>query len=152
MAQFNNCHDLKAIQYKTMLIHGKKTNLFSSGEENASNIEKILDHEMTMNKHTSWSRLNKNDKLKKLHEFADTYCKDEQLNVDELKEYLKCSLQRNRLQKVKEINYNKETEKIESIPCLVYNKIANKYTLKRMDKRVSTLSSLGRGTMTRKKV
>jgi hypothetical protein len=37
------------------------------------------------------------------------------------------------------------TNKIKSIPCLLFNNVSRTYTLKRSEKRVSTLKSLGVG-------
>ena len=41
------------------------------------------------------------------------------------------------------LNYDKENEIIKSIPNLLYNKQSKRFTLKRSEKRVSTLKSLG---------
>ena len=44
------------------------------------------------------------------------------------------------MQHVKDIIYNKDTQKISSIPNLIYKE--NKFTLKRSERRVSTLKAL----------
>ena len=46
---------------------------------------------------------------------------------------------------MKDVIYDKVTNKIKSIPCLLFNTVTRTYTLKRSDKRVSTLKSLGVG-------
>ena len=69
-----------------------------------------------------------------------------------MKTYLTAAINRNRLQKVRDVKYNKETGEVESIPHLQFNVTTRKFTLKRNDKRISTLNSLGSGTNnTRKK-
>ena len=68
-----------------------------------------------------------------------------------MKTYLTAAVNRNRLQKVREVKYNKETGEVEDVPQLQFNKVSRKFTLKRGDKRVSTLSSLGTGTNTTRK-
>lgn len=47
-----------------------------------------------------------------------------------------------KLQRVKDVNYNKETGEIKDIPTLCYNKQSNHFTLKNLNKRVSTLKGL----------
>jgi uncharacterized protein YcbK (DUF882 family) len=62
-----------------------------------------------------------------------------------LKAYLANSIDRKKLQCVKDVIYDKTTNKIKSIPCLLFNTVSRTYTLKRSEKRVSTLKSLGIG-------
>ena len=52
------------------------------------------------------------------------------------------ALERKRLTKSKEVVYNKELGKITSIPSLFLNNSTKKFTLKRNEKRQSTLKSL----------
>lgn len=149
-----DCHDLRNIQYKTMLMHGKKIQNKTNVSDTTC-IERLLDEEMKINKNLAWSRLDTGDKIKKLNEYAELYCsndKNESTDVVLLKQYLMTALERNRLQKVREVKYNKETETIEHIPGIVFNTTTRRFTLNRCDKRISTISSLGAGhTATRKK-
>jgi len=65
--------------------------------------------------------------------------------VAELKHYLTDSLDKKKLQHVKDVLCDKVTGKITGIPTLHFNPATRKYTLKRAEKRVSTLKSLGKG-------
>ena len=149
------CQDLKNLQYKTMLMKGKRTPLMPKTPGDTAGIEKLLEQEMSLNKNISWSRLDRSVKMRKLQEYATTYTDKNSLSEKDrlrLSKYLVSALERNRLHKVREVKYNKETEVIEDIPCLAYNKDTRKFTLKRSEKRVSTLTSLGGGSQaTRKK-
>ena len=149
------CQDLKNLQYKTMMIKGKQTPLMPKTPGDTAGIEKLLEQEMSLNKKISWSRLDRSVKMRKLQEYTASYSDKNSLAENDrllLSKYLVSALDRNRLHKVKEIKYNKETEVIENIPCLAYNKDTRKFTLKRSEKRVSTLTSLGEGgEATRKK-
>lgn len=149
------CHDLSNLKYKTLLENGKK-NAFSSHKcGDASKIEAILENEMNTKKNQSWSRLDRIEKIDKLCQYAIKYCQENELSAAELstmKTYLTAAINRNRLQKVRDVKYNKETGEVESIPHLQFNVTTRKFTLKRNDKRISTLNSLGSGTNnTRKK-
>ena len=149
------CQDLKNLQYKTMLMKGKRTPLMPKTPGDTAGIEKLLEQEMSLNKNISWSRLDRSVKQRKLQEYATSYSDKNSLSEKDrqrLSKYLVSALERNRLHKVREVKYNKETEVIEDIPCLAYNKDTRKFTLKRSEKRVSTLTSLGGGGQaTRKK-
>jgi hypothetical protein len=68
-----------------------------------------------------------------------------ELGVEEealLVKFLKECLGKKRLYRVKDVVYDKDTGRIREIPALVFNKQARHFTLKRTDKRVSTLKSL----------
>ena len=112
-------------------------------------VDKLLDMEMQNNRNVIWSRLDRMTRVRKLHEYADKYGKNSAMSIEEidlLKTYLVNSMQKKkRLLKTREVKYNKETETIESIPILFFNPSNRKFTLKRSDKRTSTISSLGGG-------
>ena len=67
------------------------------------------------------------------------FCEDE---VRLLNIFLKDCLDRKRLQRVKDVEYDKLTGEVKMIPSLTYVKGTKHFTLKNMDKRVSTLKSL----------
>lgn len=148
------CHDLSNLKYKTLLENGKKNAFPTHRSVDASKIEAILENEMNTKKNQSWSRLDRIEKIDKLCQYAVKYCQENNLSAAELstmKTYLTAAINRNRLQKVRDVKYNKETGEIESVPHLLFNTTTRKFTLKRSDKRMSTLSSLGTGTNTTRK-
>ena len=154
MSESIDCHDLRNIQYKTMLMNGTSLNANTKSEINSLCVEKLLDEEMKLNRNVTWARLDKGEKIRKLNNYADNYCKKTENSCKDsnlLKQYFLSALDRNRLQKVKEVKYNKESGIIENIPDLVFNITTNRFTLNRSDKRASTISSLGDGNSTRKK-
>ena len=104
-----------------------------------------------------WCKLNKTIKYKKLLEFVEVYKKNKNLNEEETKIlslFLKDSLDKKKLSKVKDVIYDKETGLVKEIPALSYSKANKHFTLKNIDKRVSTLKSLppkkGHGTIRNK--
>jgi hypothetical protein len=110
------------------------------------NIDAILEREKQHNKTESWNKLDKTIKMQKLHGYAEKYGKDNNLPVKDiktLKAFFKDCLEKNKLQKTKEVQYNKETREITGIPSLHFNHASHNYTLKITDAtRVSTLKSL----------
>jgi hypothetical protein len=110
------------------------------------NIDAILEREKQHNKTESWNKLDKTIKMQKLHSYAEKYGKDNNLPVKDiktLKAFFKDCLEKNKLQKTKEVQYNKDSREITGIPSLHFNHASHNYTLKITDAtRVSTLKSL----------
>ena len=140
------CIELKNIKYKTMLLNGnvpKETMLSDTADMDTLNI--FLENEKNYNTTEPWSKLDKTLKFRKMLIFVEKY-KLENLLSDEEKQdmivFLRNCLDKKKLQRVKDVLYNKETGEITDIPCLCYNKNLKHFTLKNIDKRVSTLKSL----------
>ena len=123
----DQCVELKNIKYKTMLLNGNPM------KEKATNLNE------------PWCKLNKTIKTKKLIDFVETYKQTAELDEEEqalLITFFKDSLERKKLQRVKDVVYDKVNGQIKEIPALTYIKASKHFTLKNMDKRVSTLKSL----------
>ena len=113
--------------------------------ENISNFDSFLEEEKTGNSNEPWIKLNKTIKLVKFQEFVNKYQIDNNITDQEkidLFKFLANNLDRKRFLKTKEVNYDKDNGIILSIPSLFYNSSNKKFTLKRCDKRQSTLKSL----------
>ena len=140
----NECHELKNIKYKSMLLTGNVENKKET-VENVSNLDLFLEDEKKNIFNEPWNKLDKTTKLIKFNDFVNNYNTDQnssEINKDDLMKFLSITLDSKRLLKAKEVLYNKETGKITSIPSLIYNNTSKKFTLKRCDKRPSTLKSL----------
>ena len=139
------CQELKDIRYKTMFITGnKETNTIISGNSELD-ISIMLDNELKQNKSEPWSKLNKTAKITKIKEYTETYKKDKDITDDEkneLEKYLIESMNRKRLTSIKDVTYDKEAGTIKTIPSLIFNSTTRKFTLKRNDKRTSTIKHL----------
>lgn len=141
----DECIELKNIKYQTMLISNKMEINQKKETTNISNIEDFLNKEREHNQKQPWSKLGEGSKLKKISEYVDDYGVKNNLNDAEkrqLNKYLKKCMERKKLQRVKDVQYSIDTGKIISIPGLLFNKKNNKFTLKNMDKKGSTLKSL----------
>jgi len=152
------CQELKNIKYKTMLLNGAPLQETKAAND-LSNLDKFLEEEKNNNSIEPWCKLNKTIKYKKLLEFVEVYKKTKNLNEDEthlLSLFLKDSLDKKKLSKVKDVIYDKDNGLIKEIPALTYTKANKHFTLKNIDKRVSTLKSLapkkGHGTIRNKVV
>ena len=140
----DECIELKNIKYKTMLLNGN-TFKETRSSNNLLNLEKFLEEEKNNNMNEPWCKLDKTMKIKKLMEYVEIYKKMNQLDEEEEKiliHFLKDCLDRKKLQRVKDVLYDKVEGVIKDIPSISYNKPTKHFTLKNLDKRVSTIKSL----------
>ena len=146
--QKNNDEALKPIlndnnnKYKNII---NSISVYTS-EDDSNAIDQMLEMEKQHNKNEQWNKLDKTVKIQKLHHYAEKYGKENSLpikDVKSLKSFFISSLDSNKLQKTKDVIYDKVSREITAIPALHFNQISRSYTLKVMDsKRVSTLKSL----------
>jgi hypothetical protein len=138
------CNELKSIKYKSMLMNGiawpEKKN-----SSNLTSLDKFLENEKNTNANEPWSKLDKTAKLKKLILYADNYKTENELSQEEYNKmvaFFKDCLDKKKLQRVKDVVYDKDNGSIKEIPALHFNKSNTHFTLKNIDKRVSTIRSL----------
>ena len=140
----SDCQELNNIKYKTMLLNGVAIPE-SRSSNNLSNLDKFLEKEKNNNENEPWCKLNKTIKTKKLQEYVEIYKTQHDINADEgklLMTYLRECIDRKKLQRVKDVIYDREKGVIKEIPGLCYLKASKHFTIKNVDKRISTLKSL----------
>jgi hypothetical protein len=141
----NECIELKNIKYKSMLMNGTPI-VETKTNKDLKNLEDFLENSKNSGNNDSWSKLNKTVKINKLTTFANDVYKPKKNMSDEevqlLIQYFRDCLDRKKLQRVKDVDYDKVTGEIKDIPALFYNKTTKHFTLKNIDKRISTLKSL----------
>lgn len=136
---------------RKLLRHGhspyanRTTSSYGSGVS-LNTMDSMLEKETNRNKTDSWNRLDKTIKLRKLNAYAEIYGREHALSSKDVKlmqSFFIESLEKNKLQRTKEVIYDKDTHEIRSIPALHYNATNRHFTLRITDtKRVSTLKSL----------
>lgn len=138
------CIELKNIKYKTMLINGVSISETKSSQS-LQKLDQFLQDEKNTNENEPWCKLNKTIKIKKMMDYIETYKKEKDLSDEETNKltfFLKDCLDRKKLQRIKDVIYDKEKGTINDIPTLTYIKTNKHFTLKNIEKRVSTLKSL----------
>ena len=141
----DECHELRNIKYKSMLINGSPINEPVPVMDNLQSLNTFLENEKKNINTEPWSKLHKSKKIEKITTYIINYSKTHnltELEVGMLTQFLKESLDKKKLTKVKDVLYNKNTGEITSIPGLIYNNTHKKYTIKNLDKRISTSKSL----------
>ena len=139
------CVELRNIKYKSMLL--KKSSPKQLTKYNSNNdIDTFLEKERTQNKEDQWVKLDKTMKIKKITAFVETYSVENNLNDKDkssLQDFLSHCLDQKKILKTKDVVYDKVNGVITNIPCLLYTPtLTKKFTLKRCEKRQSTLKSL----------
>ena len=137
------CQELKNIKYQTMLLNSNSK--IDSSKQNTDNLDEFLEKEKNSNKSKPWSKLGRSTKLKKIAHFVNHFSTENDLNSIEKKQlqtYLNNSLDRKKLQRVKDVIYDVKLGRIKAIPGLTFNKNKQKFTLRRVDKKKSTLKGL----------
>jgi len=137
------CQELKNIKYQTMLLNSNSK--IVSTKKNTENLDDFLQKEKAQNINKPWSKLGRSTKLKKIEEFVERFAMEKEINDTEKKQlnhYLNTSLDRKKLQRVKDVTYDVKTGRIKAIPGLTFNKNKHKFTLRRVDKKKSTLKGL----------
>jgi hypothetical protein len=131
---------------KQPTTHGKTYNQASDDwNSHYHMIDNILEKEKQFNKTESWTKLDKIHKIQKLNEFAEKYGNSMHLtenDINSLKSFLTECIKKSKLQKTKEVEYDKINHEIKSIPALQFNTTTLHYSLKILDKRISTTKSL----------
>ena len=140
-----DCIELKNLEYKNVLMYGN--NLKPRDESvTVSVLEDLLERESQMNRLDLWTKLDKTDKIIKLRAYTKVLTERHNLSPDEAKRldnyFLQC-LDRKYLLKIKEVAYSREKGVIENIPALIFNEEMRTFVLKKSDKHVNTLKSLG---------
>ena len=147
------CHELKNIKYQTMLLNSN-VNIVSKKSQSIVNMESFMEQDKLAKKKKTWSKLDNGTRIQKLSNFVEEYSKKNKYtkkqNVN-LKAFLLKALDRKKLHKTKEVNFNVEKQEIEDIPCLNYNKEKKKFTLKRLDNKASANTRLAPKSVKNKK-
>jgi hypothetical protein len=109
-------------------------------------MDAILDREKGASMTDPWNKINDRAKLAMLGDFADRYGETNVLSPAEVAALKRCfatGIERNKLKRVKEVDYDKTTQRVKSVPVLQFNAVERTFTLRNVDpSRVSTLKSL----------
>jgi hypothetical protein len=150
----DSCKDLKTIQYKTQILKGDRNPQKYIATVSSADVEAILERERTIVRSVTWARLERSTCISKLREFATVFGLENEMTLDEktsLAEYLIIAYERKRLERARDVSFDKDTQNITDIPCLTFNKSSRKFTLSRSERRVSSSAALGPGRETRRK-
>ena len=138
-------NDEEKLKYKYKTYFNSQTTSEETTTHSLIKIDELLETEKKNMNSEPWNKLDKRLKIQKLHAYAEKYGKENNFSmksIKDLKTFFSDCLLKDKLSKVKDVVYNKETGVIGSIPGLVFNPTSKAFTLRNLDKKVSTLKSL----------
>ena len=140
----DECVELKNINYKNMLLKG--SNLSNNNEKYDNNVlDKFLEEECELSKKEHWLKLHKPDKLIKLKKYGDVLIEKYNLNDNEVEymyHFFTTCIDLKKINKIKDIEYDKENGLINNIPIILFNEKNRSFHIKKCDKHVSTVKSI----------
>ena len=114
--------------------------------DSINTLDKFLEDATASNNTGRWNKLDKTVKLQKMTEFADTYAQENEYSEQDKESliiYLRDCLDKKKLIRVKDVEYDNVNDKLLAIPGLQYNKTSKRHTIKNTDsKRSSVTKSL----------
>ena len=116
-----------------------------SNDDGETQIYELLEKEKDNMSTEPWNKLDKRLKIQKLHSYAEKYGRENGLPQKEiklLKQFFSECLTLNKLSKVKDVNYNRDTGSIVNIAGLFFNKTSNTFTFRNTDSKITSLKSL----------
>jgi hypothetical protein len=116
----------------------------TSQKNSVSAIDNFLESEKNTNISDQWCKLNKSIRLEKLKLFATEYSVKNSFSQEEtiiLIDFFKDCLDKKKLNKVKDVTYDKISGCVTDIPLLLFNRQSKSFTLKKTTKHVNTLKS-----------
>lgn len=153
------CPELRTIEYKSKLLNPNSTkkDVYNKATKigTLQNMEDFLEKEKTFHTDTPWNKLNKTIRLDKIKNFVEEYASKHKLDTSqasELIELLKDALNKNKLQRVKDLVYDKKSCVIKAIPILKHDKETNNFSLKQQKRTTTTMSLAPKKNTIKKKV
>lgn len=141
----NQISDAKILsKYKNHMLSASALEL-DKANSSLTQIDSLLEKEKKILSTEPWNKLDKRLKIQKLHAFAEKYGRENAFSTKDvkgLKQFFSECLAKDKMAKVRDVEYDKVVGIIVAIPGLVFNATTRGFTLKNLDKKVSTLKSL----------
>ena len=104
----------------------------NENEINLLRLEQFFENDKLHNHKEPWRNIEKELKTKKLSEFASKYVSENEIKDKEelLVEFFTDCISKNKIQKVKEVDYDKKTGEIKMVHGLQFNPITNAFMIK----------------------
>lgn len=129
----NECKEYNALKYKTMIMTGNNIEQKIDNETNKEELDDFLMKEMANNKKQPWSKLSKTDKIKKLNKYIVDVLKQKHdltdIERNNLKRFMLNLLDRKKMTKNNEIDYDEETGVIKDIYVISFDQVSRKFSI-----------------------
>jgi hypothetical protein len=136
----------KGILHNTSQSARENGAFITSAEQNLDALDAFLEDEKQHNKTKTWNKLDKTMRAQKLHAYAEKYIHEHGLPIKSakvLKSFFSKCLDEQKLQKTKEVIYDKDTREVLSVVGLAFHPETHEFFIRITDaKHVSTIKSL----------
>ena len=143
--KIDECLELKNINYKNMLLKGSNLSFNDEKFDNNLILNSFLEKETMLNKKEHWIKLDKPDKINKIKKYGEKLIEKYTLNDDEIESmhrfFINC-IENKKINKIKDMDYNKDTGEIIDISIILFNDINKIFYLKKSDKHISTVKAI----------
>ena len=132
-------------KYKNYITASGTTPSSATDSNSTEKIDELLEKEKQHMNSEPWNKLDKRLKIQKLHAYAEKYGRENSLPLKEikaLKTFFSECLTKDKLAKVKDVDYDRELGAITNISTLCLNVGTRTFTLRNLEKKVSTLKML----------
>jgi hypothetical protein len=132
-------------KYKNYITASGSTPSTAPDSNSTEKIDELLEKEKQNMNSEPWNKLDKRLKIQKLHAYAEKYGRENSLPLKEvkaLKTFFSECLTKDKLAKVKDVDYDRELGAITNITTLCLNVGTRTFTLRNLEKKVSTLKML----------
>jgi hypothetical protein len=127
----NECKEFNNLKYRTMISTG--TNIETNVVTTEETLNNFLNMDIENNKKGVWSKLTKTEKIKKIKKYVNEKLKVEYNLSDDEKNiairFFSLLIERKKLSKNNELNYNQEDGFIECVGGLAFNTETRKFTI-----------------------
>jgi hypothetical protein len=129
----NECKEYNALKFKTMIMTGNNIDQKIDNETNKEELDDFLMKEMANNKKQPWAKLSKTDKIKKLKKYIVDVLKQKHDLTDiersNLKRFMLNLLDRKKMTKNSEIDYDEENGIIKDIYIISFDQTTRKFSI-----------------------
>jgi len=127
----SDCKELNALNYRTMIHTGNTINN-KNIDTTEESLAIFLNQDMDKNRKGVWSKLTKTAKINKIKKYIKDISETYDLNEEEMTQatnfFIKI-IERKKLSKNNELNYNQDSGNIENIPGLTFHQKTRSFSL-----------------------
>ena len=129
--QSDQCKEYNALKYRTMIMTGNNLELNIQNETDSDKLNMFLEEDIKRNKKDIWSKLTKTEKMKKINIYISDILKEKyNLSEDEMNEtkrFMSMLIDRKKLSKNNDIDYDRDTGIINNIDMILFNTVKRKF-------------------------
>ena len=129
----DQCKEYNTLKYKTMIMTGNNIDINIENETDSDKLNNFLEDDIKRNKKEIWSKLTKTEKMRKImyymrDEMRERYALSENEIVD-AKKYISTLIDRKKLNKNNDVDYDKQSGRIISIDIITFNEVTRKFSI-----------------------